>query len=469
MNVSGFDPLRVLRDAPTSQPVMLLHSGRYHPRWAHQSIIAQPVGTYQFTQQGQSRWVSDRVECPVQHWSHKPFADLRALLSATRGRGLWVGYLSYDLGRWIETLPSIAGTDRDWPIVELAWCPRWQVYDLANQRWATHEMMSSGQVAKWPSGQVKYTLALKPDVHGLPETKGSHEQPPWQLTVAPQSTFTQAQYEQAVQRVKNYIAAGDVFQVNLAQRFTAQGQGSPRDLFTRLAATSPAWYGAYLELCDGRVLASTSPELFLQVDAQGQVITRPIKGTRPAGEPIQTLRDSDKDIAELNMIVDLLRNDLGRVCAYGSINVAQAREIETHPTVHHGVATITGHLHEHRDVVDLLRAAMPGGSITGAPKIRAMQIIDELELVRRGPYCGAIGWLTAEALCLNIAIRTLQLSPLGAATPTQYQVDFSVGGGIVADSDPLSEYHETLTKAAALMQALGRCDKADDAIGGRFA
>ncbi len=462
MNESGGDPLQVLRDVPTNQPVMLLHSGRYHPRWASRSIMAQPMGTYQFTQQGQSRWLSDNMPSPVTTWSHKPFADLRQLLAATRGRGVWVGYLSYDLGRWIETLPAHAQTDRDWPIVELGWCPCWWVYDLAGRSWSQHgtSIEISDQVAQWPGGQVNNSV--------------------WQLTTAPQSLFTPAQYQQAVQRVKDYIAAGDVFQVNLAQRFTATGHGSPRDLFHRLAATSPAWYGAYLELCDGRALASTSPELFLQVDAQGQVITRPIKGTRPADQPVEALRDSDKDIAEINMIVDLLRNDLGRVCAYGSMQVAVPREIETHPTVHHGVATITGRLHENRDIVDLLRATMPGGSITGAPKIRAMQIIDELEPVRRGPYCGAIGWLTADELCLNIAIRTLQLSPASATTLTtatssstiaalstspgsaqaspgtlEYTVDFSVGGGIVADSDPLAEYHETLTKAAALMKALG--------------
>jgi anthranilate/para-aminobenzoate synthase component I len=265
------------------------------------------------------------------------------------------------------------------------------------------------------------------------------------------SSFTREQHEAAVARVIDYIAAGDIFQANLTQRFTADFHGerplASRALFHRLAAVSPAWYGAYLELTEGRALASTSPELFLEVDPLRNVVTRPIKGTRPASVPAEELRRSAKDTAELNMIVDLLRNDIGRVCSYGSVKVPEPRTIESHPTVHHGVATVVGQLHETRDTIDLLRATMPGGSITGAPKVRAMEIIEELEPVRRGPYCGAIGYLSAAETCLNIAIRTLAID--GGT------VDFGVGGGIVADSVPAMEYQETLDKAAAMMRALG--------------
>ncbi|NJL31479.1 MAG: hypothetical protein HC898_07540, partial [Phycisphaerales bacterium] len=241
---------------------------------------------------------------------------------------------------------------------------------------------------------------------------------PWQLTRAPVSVFTRQQYEQTVQRVRDYIAQGDVFQVNLAQRFSAEGKGNPRALYQRLAQTSPAWYGAYLELCNGRVLASTSPELFLQVEPTGRVVTRPIKGTRPASDPVNNLLKSAKDIAELNMIVDLLRNDLGRVvCVWVGFrwsSPVKSKRIRRCITAwRRSVGNCTHHGISWTSCVP----PWPGGSITGAPKIRAMQIIDELEPVRRGPYCGAIGWITAEALCLNIAIRTLQLTPGGSDKP----------------------------------------------------
>ncbi len=201
-----------------------------------------------------------------------------------------------------------------------------------------------------------------------------------------------------------------------------------------------------------RALASTSPELFLQLERGGRITTRPIKGTRPASANPNELRNSEKDAAELHMIVDLLRNDLGRVCDYGSVRVTQPRTIESHPTVHHGVATVTGTLHATKDIFSLLRATMPGGSITGAPKVRAMEIIDELEPVRRGPYCGAIGYIHGNHACLNIAIRTMCIE----TDPNHHtgRVDMGVGGGIVIDSQPAAEYEETMAKAAAMINAL---------------
>ncbi|MEL7089934.1 MAG: anthranilate synthase component I family protein, partial [Planctomycetota bacterium] len=276
--------------------------------------------------------------------------------------------------------------------------------------------------------------------------------------VEPTPDRPRLEHEAAVQRGLDYIAAGDVFQVNLAQRFSSSFVGSTRGLFLRLAAASPAWYGAYIEprstpsRPSPKVLCSTSPELFLQLDADRTVTTRPIKGTRPATADPDELRAAEKDAAELNMIIDLLRNDLGRVCRYGSVRVTQPRTVESHPTVHHGVATVTGRLHRSRGLRHLLRGTFPGGSITGAPKIRAMQIIEELEPVRRGPYCGAIGMATSLGSTitarLSIAIRTLVVDREAE------HVHFSVGGGVVADSDPAAEYEETLDKAAALFAAL---------------
>ena len=369
-----------------------------------------------------------------------PWRDLRSLLLAG-GDGLWVGYLSYDVGRWVESLPNIARADRDWPVIELGYCPGWMRHDTLTGQWTA---CGSWQASNHPQ---------------LLQDEQNHAQP--RLSVGtPTSVFDRHQYERTVARVIDYISSGDIFQANLSHRFTATTRGGfpgpQRHLFAELSRISPAWYGAYLELAHTadeqplRILASTSPELFLEVTGK-DVVTRPIKGTRPAKTSTDELLQSVKDHAELNMIVDLLRNDLGRVCRYGSINVREARQVESHPTVHHTVATITGSLRPECDTVDLLRATLPGGSITGAPKVRAMQIIDELERVRRGPYCGCIGVLSNEYTCLNVAIRTLALEQQADGTG---RVDFGVGGGIVADSVPAQEYQETLDKARAMLDAL---------------
>jgi len=444
----SFDPIEAMRRWPAGERLVMLHSGRFHPRWARRSILARPAGSFQFIAtpdgKGISRWVGESPPpFAIERLTNKPFHDLGEIFKAEGG--LWIGHLSYDLGRWVEKLPSRAAADRDWPIVELAWCPGYFVYDTAAKQWYA--------CGAWRDGGA-------PGLKNAAPASGDYR------AGNLRGVFDRPGYEAAVARVKDYIASGDIFQANLAQRFTADFEGetplASRALFEKLTAVSPAWYGAYLELASdpsrptepGRAIASTSPELFLELDANANVVTRPIKGTRPASVPAEELRRSVKDTAELTMIVDLLRNDLGRVCAYGSVRVPQPREIETHPTVHHGVATVTGLLHRSMTVVDLLRATMPGGSITGAPKVRAMEIIDELEPVRRGPYCGAIGFFSREETCLNIAIRTMLIEQPRNDRAIG-RVDFSVGGGIVADSDPASEYQETLDKAAAVMAALG--------------
>jgi anthranilate/para-aminobenzoate synthase component I len=265
----------------------------------------------------------------------------------------------------------------------------------------------------------------------------------------------------AVARVLDYIAAGDVFQVNVTRRLSAPYAGAPRALALAALARSGAWFGAFLELPEGRSIVSMSPELFLRVrGATAEVVTRPIKGTRPSRVAPRELAESAKDQAELNMIIDLMRNDLGRVCRYGSIRVTAARAIETHGTVHHGVGEVRGVLREGVGIGALLEATFPAGSITGAPKIRAMQIIEELEPVRRGPYCGAIGYFGDDGdVCLNVAIRTVALTAAAADDGTG-TLDYGVGGGIVADSDPVAELSETEDKAAVLRVALGEAGKA---------
>ena len=267
------------------------------------------------------------------------------------------------------------------------------------------------------------------------------------------SSFTHAGYLEAVSKVRDYILAGDIFQANLSQRLEAPLRESPWTLYRRLRALNPAPFAAYLDMDGVRVL-SASPERFLRVDADGAVEARPIKGTRPRGlYPAhdaalgRVLSESAKDRAENLMIVDLLRNDISRVCAPGSVHVPDLFALEHYSTVQHLVSTVTGTLDAGRDAVDLLIAAFPGGSITGAPKVRAMEIIAELEQRRRGVYCGSVGYISITgAMDTSIVIRTYLA--LGA------RVYFGVGGGIVADSDPEEEYRETFDKARALISAL---------------
>ena len=315
-------------------------------------------------------------------------------------------------------------------------------------------------VVAWDHAQGRaWILAWSPErlawvqarLNSVPRTPSAvlRRLPPSSVT----SNFTPAEYEAAVTRIRDYIAAGDVYQVNLAQRFETSFAGPPFDLYARLRALNPAPFGAYLSLGDVTV-ASISPERFVRLDPSGAVEARPIKGTRPRGVTADedaalaaALLASAKDRAENVMIVDLLRNDLGKVCGPGTVLVPELCALESHPTVHHLVSTITGELRDDADAFDVLRAAFPGGSVTGAPKIRAMEIIAELERAPRGVYCGAIGYISASgAMDMNIPIRTVVLQG-GAAS-------FHAGAGIVWDSDPAAEYDETLAKARAMIEAL---------------
>ena len=268
-----------------------------------------------------------------------------------------------------------------------------------------------------------------------------------------EADFTRARYIDAVGRALDHIAAGDIYQVNLAQRFLVRGAPPPASLFHRLRDRAPAPFGAFLVLAGGAGIVSSSPERFFRIQ-DDRIETWPIKGTRPRGDAPDRdaalaveLRASAKDRAENLMIVDLERNDLGRVCAIGSVRVSSLWGVESYSNVHHLVSRVEGTLRRDATPVEILRAMFPGGSITGAPKIRSIQIIDELEPVRRGVYTGAIGYWDARGGCdWSIAIRTVVVER-GVAS-------FHVGGGIVADSDPAAEYEETLAKASGMMAAL---------------
>jgi len=276
----------------------------------------------------------------------------------------------------------------------------------------------------------------------------------WAIVAKPD--LAPAEFKDAVRRTIDYIEAGDIYQANITQRFRARlPSGFDRlSLYQALRTRNPATFGAYLDFGATAILSS-SPERFLKV-AEGRVETRPIKGTRPRGRgPAEDkalaaeLLASAKDRAENLMIVDLLRNDISRVCKIGSVKAPTLFGLESYATVHHLVSVVTGELAEGRSAVDLLRACFPGGSVTGAPKIRAMEIIAELEPTSRGPYCGSIGYLSADGgMDSNIVIRTYCLQG--------QDLTFQVGGGIVADSDPQAEYEESLDKAKALIEVLAQ-------------
>jgi para-aminobenzoate synthetase component 1 len=278
------------------------------------------------------------------------------------------------------------------------------------------------------------------------------------VTAPARSTFARDDYCRAVERIREHIRCGDIFQANLSQRWTVPVEGCAPEtlasaLFELLSLVSPAPHAAFLSLGD-HAIASASPERFFELRGR-QVETRPIKGTRPRGATPQAdaalraaLEASVKDRAENVMIVDVLRNDLGRVCEAGSVRAERLCEVETFPQVFHLTSTVTGTLREGLDALDLMTACFPGGSITGAPKIRAMEILEALEPVRRHIYTGSLGYLDWRGDAdWNIAIRT--------ALVTGHAVHFAAGGGITADSDPDAEYRETLHKAEGMRLALG--------------
>jgi para-aminobenzoate synthetase component 1 len=408
-----------------------------------------------------------------------PLTHVGALLAPHAGdpvtglppfQGGVAGYVGYDWGMMLERVPRTRYDDLSVPDVLLGlydWVIAW---DHAERRaWVISTGIPERGTAREQRAArrlafVKERLAVRPDVGGLPSRQkdavasGAPRRPaapsyPVSDFPGVRSNFTREGYLDAVGRVIEYVCAGDIFQANLSQRLEAPLVGTPLDLYRRLRQRNAAPFSAYLDFGD-LVVASSSPERFLRVQPGGRVETRPIKGTRPRGlSPehdaalARALVESEKDRAENVMIVDLLRNDLSRVCRAGTVRVPELFALEHYATVHHLVSTVVGELAPEHPPADLLRAAFPGGSITGAPKVRAMQIIAELEPTQRAVYCGSIGYLSLTgALDTSIVIRTCLV--LGR------QVYAQVGGGIVADSDPESEYRETLDKARGLVAAL---------------
>lgn len=355
--------------------------------------------------------------------------------------GGMIGYFAYDLGRSLEDLPELNPEDQDLPDMQAAIYPWAIVVD--------HQEKST-QLVTTPLLSASDAEQLKAEIESALATPA--ETADFKLLGRFASNLTEADYYQALDKVSDYIQAGDCYQVNFAQRFKAGYQGDTWQAYLKLRAKAPTPYSAYIETAKGNIL-SLSPEQFLEVD-QGKVTTKPIKGTRPRGsepEQDQALADellsSEKDRAENLMIVDLLRNDISKVCQHGSVKVPKLFDVESYANVHHLVSTITGQLDSDKTPLDLLEHSFPGGSITGAPKIRAMEIIEELEPNRRSIYCGSIGYMSFSGrFDSSITIRTLLCQ--------DNQIHCWAGGGIVADSETADEYQETYNKVNNLLQAL---------------
>ncbi|MGB1239766.1 MAG: aminodeoxychorismate synthase component I [Pseudomonadales bacterium] len=351
-----------------------------------------------------------------------------------------MGYFSYDLGRTLEQMPSIAKHDLTLPQMHLG-LYGWAV--IIDHQTASAELIASALVSAQQFDELLQTIT----------TPSAISNKKFLLKEELASEISEDTYMDALARIQEYILAGDCYQVNFAQRFSADCEGDPWHAYQSLRLAAPTHFSAFIDTAEGAIL-SLSPERFLAVDRDGAVMTQPIKGTQPRGEtPDQDeanrafLANSPKDRAENLMIVDLLRNDISKSCEPHSVKVPSIFAIESYRNVHHLVSTITGQLSPDHSALGLLQHAFPGGSITGAPKIRSMQIIDELETHRRSIYCGSIGYFSfCGNMDTSITIRTLLVE--------KDRIYCWAGGGIVADSKPAAEYQETFDKVNNLLRTL---------------
>jgi anthranilate/para-aminobenzoate synthase component I len=426
---------------------------------------------------GFSYWMAKPIEIfEFKSGQDKPFEKLQRLLknldSRLRGNdkmvggndnelpreiftGGWVGFYSYDLGRYIEPIP-LKTDDLQIPLIRLLFYDRLIAYDHRGKSFWLIALKLDND-----SETPEQKLSLLENLLKKASTALTPEIPPADIENADfsqiRANMTKDYYFRAFEKIRRYIYDGDVYQINFSQRFESQYHARPIDLFHWQNRYNPSPYSAYIDASDFQIV-SASPEMFITVKDRF-ISTKPIKGTRRRFDEttseakilndrnLRQLLNSAKEKAELNMIIDLERNDIARICKPGTRIVTQPRTIETCPTVYHAVATISGELRDEINFCDILKAMFPGGSITGAPKIRAMQIINEIEPAARGIYTGSIGYIGLDGnVCLNIAIRTVIIKNNIAYVHT--------GGGIVADSDAQAEYDETITKARALIAGI---------------
>ena len=461
--VSGWvDPLSVLSEAKgRAHPVLLLSGLPDHPASRFSILSWDPVllVTYDagvaVLRHPQPGGVSEGWRGRID-----PFDLLRGIAPSGRVKRLEglpfaggaIGYLGYGLRRTVERMPSMPPDPLGFPEAWFGIYDAAVVFDHAERRMAVVSTgISSGRT------RDRETQASRRLAEFLSAIERSRRLRTGEVERRPAGSATfitrREEYERRICRALEYIAAGDIYQANLSHRIVCPFEGDTMALFDALARRNPAPFSAYLDAGRFQVV-SASPERFLSLHGD-RAVSAPIKGTRPRGDiPEEDRRlarelcDSKKDRAENVMIADLVRNDLGRVCEPGSVRADRLCSLESFATVHHLVSTISGKPRAGRDRIDLIRALFPGGSMTGAPKVRAMEVIDELEAEERGVYSGSIGYLSLDGgMDLNIVIRTI-LCADGRA-------HLRVGGGIVADSDPALEYRETLDKARALLDVLG--------------
>jgi para-aminobenzoate synthetase component 1 len=451
----AIDAAEAFRDLPGLALLESARPGR-NARWTY--LTADPIAVLEAPAAGPDPFAVARRLLSRLHPTHVVPADAPPFL------GGLVGFLGYDLGHTLERLPSLAPDDQGLPLLRLAlhdWVVAWD-------RRTGHAWIGGRAI----DGDARRLARRLDDVHArltMPSTAAGPRPATHPANAATgdqerlrfTSGLSRDAFMAAVDTVREHIAAGDIYQANLTRRLEAPFDADPWPLYRHLRTGDPSLFSAFLDLGPSpetgrpRAVLSASPEPFLSVTADGQVAADPIKGTRPRGRDRAEdralaceLLGSAKDRAENVMIVDVLRNDLGRVCTPGSVRVPRLCRLERTAAVQHLVSTVTGRLEPGRDAFDLLRASFPGGSITGAPKISAMEILEGLEPVRRGPYTGALGWLGPDgAMQTSIIIRTF--------VADGRRLTLHVGGGITFRSDPAGEWEETVVKARGPLASIG--------------
>jgi len=445
-HVAPMDLAERLRDLPG---LVLLESARpgRNARWSY--LTADPVAVIESPSVGADVFASARrllariAADPVDDPAAPPFS------------GGLAGFLGYDLGRQLERLPSIAAADQELPTLRLAlhdWVIAWDRRD--GRAWLAGRAVDElvGRLDRRLAAVRERLEARTPPAAASPAPESPREM---------RSGLSRPEYEAGVSTIRRWIAEGDIYQANLTRRLEAPFRGDPWPLYRQLRTGDPALFAAFVDLGPSpftgapRAIVSASPEPFMSVTRYGLVEANPIKGTRPRGRDRESdralaceLLASGKDRAENVMIVDVLRNDLGRVCRPGTVRVPRLCRLERTAAVQHLVSTVTGRLKKGLDASDLLAASFPGGSITGAPKIRAMQLLEGLEPVRRGPYTGVAGWIGPDgAMASSILIRSF--------VADGERLTLHVGGGITWRSDPAAEWDETVAKARGPLAAIG--------------
>ena len=448
----------LLRRSPSG---VWLDSSLHHPELGRFSLVGLDPFLI-FTSRGERCAVREKET--VRELTGDPWRVLQEMFSHYRtpsapfplAHGGAMGYFGYEMGRSLVGLPP--GGMPEEPGPPDCWFAFFSSLLVLDHRAGETWLVATGQPDPNSRVLARATLArlarlLAEACTGRDEEK---EASPGFLSARPtvHSLLDRASYTRVVARAKEYIAGGEIYQVNLSRRIVTAWNGDPIALYLRLREASPAPFGAFLHLDEETALLSASPELFLRIEG-GRVETRPIKGTRPRGRTAaedrrlaEELLADEKERAELMMVVDLERNDLSRVCLPGTVEVPRVCGLESYPQVHHLVATVTGRLRPGMDALDVLRAAFPGGSITGVPKRRAMEIIEELEPVPRGPYTGSLGYIGFDGrAAFNILIRTGWIHT--------GRLHFQTGGAVTADADPERVFEETVHKAAGWYAALG--------------